>query len=265
MYVVRDWDDQRLNVGKRKKQAHGIIIHGTGSGGVVRGLDNGIDPNDAICEYYDNPDSHAPHAVCTWKEAEGINDIELLSDADIYVISPDEYRTWHAGLAKKWKRIYGGDRNWRCWVKVKRVVEEMDEPDDRYDSWDARWPQADSPLDIIPKGDPNQLYLGIEIVVPVELKRKGGYRRVPYTRRQHDVVAWWFVQNMYEHGWPQDEVKERSLGHGDEHPIARYAGWGEYDPGSPRYWDWDLYYECVAEHIAGNTPTEPYEGPGQHP
>ncbi len=265
--IVKDWSPLRTNIGKRKRPLYGFVIHATGSGIVTRALDRNQNPNLAVCDYYDEPDANAPHAVVSWLDGEPLRWVIPADgeNVDVWVISPDEYRAWHAGISKKWIRRYGEDGGWRCWIKTRDGIEEMPEPDDRYNSWGKRWPNANGPLELVPGNDPNQVCLGVEVVVPVAKTARGGWRRLPFSERQHDATAWWVAQKIAEHEMSHEDRESFCLGHGDLHPVARYAAWGEWDPGAPRYWNWTRFHERLKAYLIELIPPrEPQSGPGEH-
>ncbi len=266
-YTIEPYDDSPRDVKDRTGPVGYIVIHGTGSGITVKGLDKGRDPNVVAAEYYDTPGAHAPHYLVTWKPtavvSPGMKTFDDQPDVVQIAMSDDE-RMAHAGMKRSKTKIYG----FADWVHYYKKGSEWLEAEDalnRYDWWFERWPNK-SPAALIPGGD-NDKSIGIEILVPVKAKNRGGWARVPFTERQHEVTAWLCAWLFHKHDLPISFARRRILGHEDVNPIGRTARSGPYDPGCLKWWNWDLFFEFFwAQHEAlANAPyVEPAFGPGRH-
>lgn len=285
-YSIEPFDDSPRDVRDRKRDLAGFGLHSTGSTIVTRALDAGRDPNFYAAEHYDRPGKHGfPHDLVTWKPnglvgpsrnavfvGQNVPDVIQIADSDYDAV-------YHGNFGKDGKRVY--DLKFQEWLEY--VVRETDEgkkyvrkalhdviaaggqpheakPLPRYDWWSHRWPNFSSPMELYPGRNPNEVLLGIEMVVPVEWTGKR-WVRLAHTKRQHRVAAWFCALKAAEHKVVVAQYGTQVLGHEDWHPIARTAKRGPWDPGHGRYWDWGMFWEFYREFAE----QEPNEGPGRHP
>lgn len=271
IYRAEPWDDSpRTPRGTTKPE--GLCLHATGASIVVRALEKGRDPNAYAADYYDTPGHAFPHDLVTLK-SEDLPGLQVGGTIyvcpDVVSIAPWWVRSHAQGLGAAAVQIYQHD-DWDAYVRNREEgYLDAGEALDRYRWWRERWPQLWTPLHLFPGNDPNRALLSMEMVVPVEPKKRGGYRRLPFTPRQHDVAAWRAAQMVREFSWPVTELLRRIVGHEDVHPIARTARSGPWDPGAGRFWDWVRFFDCLGNYLQTargifDPPKEPDRGPGQH-
>lgn len=274
-YSIEPFDDSPRNVRDRKRDLAGFGLHSTGSTIVTRALDAGREPNFYAAEHYDRPGKHGfPHDLVTWKPnglvgpsrnavfvGQNVPDVIQIADSDYDAV-------YHGNFGAQGKRTYDlSDSQW-----MRYVIEEVDDKKKyvprtaqghklvRYEWWGHRWPNFSSPMELYPGRNPNQVLLGIEMVVPVEWTGKR-WVRLAHTERQHRVAAWFCYMKAHEHQVVIHIGGTQVLGHEDWHPIARTAKRGPWDPGHGRYWDWRMFWKFYREFAE----QEPNEGPGRHP
>lgn len=275
-YSIEPFDDSPRDVRDRKRNLAGFGLHSTGSTIVTRALDAGRDPNFFAAEHYDRPGRHGfPHDLVTWKPngLVGPNAVFVGKNIPdvIQIADSDDDAVYHGNFGAQGKRAYDvAGSGWKSFKIIevddqKIYSADFDEQDERilrlrYEWWSHRWPNFSSPMELYPGRNPNEVLLGIEMVVPVEWTGKR-WVRLAHTKRQHRVAAWFCALKAAEHKVVVAQYGTQVLGHEDWHPIARTAKRGPWDPGHGRYWDWGMFWEFYREFAE----QEPNEGPGRHP
>lgn len=262
-FSIAPWETLR-DVSDRTKPLFGVVIHATGSTAVVNAFRQGVDPNEYLAEHYSDGRSGFPHYMVTWLDQKRADPPEV---PDVIQIANETERAWHAGINAEARSIYRqGKKTWQRYVKAgdEGIIEADNLPLPRYDWWAERWPDVQSPLDLFPGGDPNNVTIGIEVVVPVVLKNAKRYKRVPFTDRQHRITAHLVANIFQRHLLPIDEARLRVFGHEDVHPLTRTVRAGPWDPGHGRYWDWEKFWDAFDAHADQKGYVQPDVGPAIH-
>ena len=272
---LHDWHDRRSGTTL-------FCIHTTGSTIVQQAIEAHRDPNLAVPEHYDDPHADGPNEVLCWdlyaehpwaSPARPAPDSwQIAQPMDAAPAQGTGARTiqlYKAGLPT-WTRYLWEDQDGD---KQKELVE-YPTARDRYKYWSERHPTLASPLDLLPSGvtNPNDVTYSFELVQPIA-RRGAGWTTVPFTPRQHDVAGWRVAERMLYFNVPysRQTAPRIVLGHGDFNPIARYAGYGEWDPGAAcapqwKHWDWALFFERLDYWAGCMVPSSPNpaSGPGEH-
>lgn len=264
VFRLEHWDDTPRDVRDRKKDLYGMIVHGTGSTVVERAMKQGHNPNHEAAEHYDKPKANFPNFLICWEaqnETEtgwtqmleygtdiSVADGEDMDDADVYGISrTDADQAWTSATGEVWNHIYRrGFAEWSRYIRGddKQPVD-TGEVLDRYAWWNEQWAHlGTNPADLIPGRNDNANTMSCEIVVPIQpverrKRRRPGWKRIPFTARQLDVMAWLWAGKFWVYGLPMDEVERRIVGHSDVNPIGR----SKYDPGRGKWFDWAVFFE----------------------
>lgn len=229
-----------------------FVVHTTGSTSVIKGfpgkpgMEAGRNPNFVLADHYDDQGADGPHELITWEGAEWkspdgrMTNLGLGGAPDSWQIADPADAAPHAGIGGQALQLYAaGLKTWTRWLYEdhdkdgdKELIE-YGSPRDRYKCWTQAWPGLQSPLDLLPAGvkNPNECSYAWELVQPVARTAKG-WRTLPFTARQVDVLAWRGATKMREFRVPYDPgtIRQIWVGHGDLHPLARYASYGEWDP-----------------------------------
>lgn len=243
-----------------------FVIHTCGSTAVIKGfprealpgLEAGHDPNLVLAAHYARPETDGPNELIAWEEVYGAFPAIVggLAGWDACAISKPEDAAPHAGIGARALSLYSaGLPTWTRWLYEDRDKDgskeliEYSATRARYEHWMARWPNLQSPLDLLPGGvrNPNECSYGWEIVQPVA-RVGNGWKTLPFTDRQHDVAAWRVAQVMLDVGFPFEKRRAAVVGHEDLNPLARFAPYGGWDPGAicePKWrrWRWDYFHE----------------------
>jgi len=253
-YLQKRWTTVRDG---RDRRAHTplLVFHTTGSGKVVEGLDKGRDPNLFLPDYYDEPGADGPHECITYEGFAALVPGADHADADAWVIREEEDFAPHAGIGMSAIELYRkGFDVWSkyTWDAKNKTLVPHSTTLERYQTWRKRFPNLQSPLDLLPKGvvNPNECSYSWEMIQPVAKKPGGGWKTVGFTPRMHDVAAWRAMERVSHYHLPRDleALHLQIVGHEDLHPIVRTDDWGPWDPGAgPRkLWDWDLFFARLA-------------------
>lgn len=233
-----------------------FLLHTTGSGIVTKALDAKKNPNLAIPDYYDTPGANGPHEVITCDLFEADPKGMLIPDAWRVRAEPDFAP--HAGIGPEaWDLYRKGFATWArySWDSANKVLIPHAAPLERYNEWRARFPDLESPIDLLPPGckNPNEVSLAWEMAQPVVKKVGGGWRTVAFTPRMHDVAAWRLADRAAHYAFPRDlnALRRKMIGHEDIHPIVRYDASGGWDVGAGKrgLWDWDLFFGRLAYYM----------------
>jgi hypothetical protein len=252
LYRVEPWERLR-DVKDRTKAAWGLCLHAAGSTITCNALDKGRDPNAFVAEFYARPNNQFPHDIVIWDHWNASPSVGIAAEFD--PVTPDvvqsahwQDRSWAQGLGRTAIQIYQR-ADWDQYVKhPEEGYIDTDERQARYEWWLEKHGFDKNPLDLYPGRDPNQVLLSMEMVVPVERKNRGGYRRARFTDRQHDVAAFRAAQMAHAFDWPLDEVRQRMLGHEDVHPVTRTSRKGPWDPGAGTWFDWESFFAKFSVH-----------------
>jgi N-acetyl-anhydromuramyl-L-alanine amidase AmpD len=220
----RDVDDRTLPV-------FGVAAHCTGSGIITKALSHGADCMEYTVAYYQRPDTYFPHYVIGF-------------DGLIAQVADEHERAQHIGLAGADRQAYRGG-GWKSRL-----------PKGLVQRWAARWPGHKSPSHLYPGQSPNNVYVGIELLVwqddcPGEPRAAG----LKYTNEQHDALAalaadiaarWEFPMGWQDSG--------RLACHEDISPLTRTSKGSGWDPGVMRvspWFDWDYFKQRVIVEFGG--------------
>ena len=206
----------------RRKDVLAVVIHTTGSGIVGKALKKDVDPLDYAAEYYARKNSYASHYLVGY-------------DGTVVGTVPENLVAYHAGVSKGRRSIYRqGRERWPRHVKKGRELVDTGKSQPRYDDWLERWPDLDSPLDLLPGRSVNAQTIGVDFLAPL-----------PGERHPQEQVMWVraLVMDLVERyklgtvsGSMVDELdipKEVVLRHADVDPLSRSSARGGWDP--PRY------------------------------
>ena len=181
--------------GSRTLPVYGLCVHTTGSGPARRARTTGRSAiNEAIAIYTNGPEG--PHYVIGY-------------EGDIHAICDEAHVAWHAGWLGQ------GRARWRTW------------PAPAW--WSSIWSRfnARNPADLLPPSanDPNQVYIGVELV--------GNENAGGFTGAQYDALARLIVDVFNRQRIPLVQPPNpRLLGHEDLEPISRSNRDGGWDPGA---------------------------------
>lgn len=283
-FTLEYWDDSPRNTKNRKKLLYGMVVHGTGSGIVVRAMDGGRNPNDVAANYYDKPQSNFPNYVVCWESSNsqltGWVDVlgrsarnmqigEESHQPDVFMISAsDADQAWTSATGEKWNGLYR--QGFGVWARYVRDADKnpvnTGAPLPKYDWWPEKWGHlSTNPADLIPGRNDNANTLSCELVVPIVPKTKRrGWKRIPFTSRQIDATAWLWAGKFHIYNLPIDEARRRIVGHEDVNPIGR----GQFDPGGGKWFDWNIFFTRFDHWIEvikknANAYFEPVTGPAR--
>ena len=215
----------------RARDLWGVCIHTTGSG-VWR---HGDDPLAAALRYYLQDGDAFPHYL-------------IGLQGEIMQIASETVRAWHAGI-KREPRIAYASGAWR--TQARRICERA------LAAWDETFQCGDhlSPLDLFLGTDPNDAYLGVELV-PL---RDGGYTAEAVASAVALVLDVWArhadelpvpLEGIPGDGWAAVRRQGHLVGHEDLQPLTRWSGAGGWDPGSLGRvpfapWDWRVFFAAL--------------------
>lgn len=192
--------------GRRAVPLYGITVHTTGSGILDQSPQKTAAGTMArAVQYY--KDTGGPTYVVGW-------------DGKIVAIIADELmRGAHAGIGEADVRAAYAQNTWRSRVSPAGVAR-----------WQALWPWAKSPADLIPNRDPNLIndaFLGIEMIPITDGNRTYAQPMFPgakFTREQHEAVRKLVHDIAGRHKFPTgwaNKGSPRLNGHSDLDPITR--------------------------------------------
>jgi len=224
----------------RTKPVRAVVIHTTGSGIVSKALKKNIDPLDYAAAYYARKTSYASHYLVGY-------------DGTIVGTVPENLVAYHAGVSKGRRSIYqqGRDR-WPRHVKKGKELVDTGKAQGRYGDWLERWPDLDSPLDLLPGRSVNGLTIGVDFLAPL-----------PGEKHPQTQVMWvralvMDIVQRYKLGAVAGSMIEEIdiprtvvLRHADVDPLARSTSRGGWDP--PRY----AFTALCAQLGIEAWPTEP--------
>lgn len=214
-----------------QREAHGFLIHTTGSGVLDKAHHTGKSPLEVALATY--AASQAGSNGYRWGGPHYVGD----HDGKLYQVAPDNVKTAHCGgRSEKFPngtRQHYIDGSWLTLLPVK-VAEQ----------WRKRWLSVRHPYALFPSRDPNTDYVGLELI-PIG-NGFGGEPMAPglrFTRAQHDAAIKLGVDLGVRHEWPAKWFSSgRLVGHEDVDPLNRSDTIGGWDPGFIRpapYFDFD--------------------------
>lgn len=213
----QDVDDRKSEV------PHGICLHTTGSGLPTTAAERHMDPLALAERIYTAKGANFPHYTIDWA-------------GTILQVADDRERARHAGIDKAERKAYSSGE----WVNAvsQRALK----------LWRQKWPDAESPLDLIPGGgSPNDAFLGIELVPLIGAELKANPNGTRFTEAQYDALAELLRVKELEYGLVLD-TGSNLVGHCDLEPLTRWSAGPRglpWDPGAlrpegDRHFEWDF-------------------------
>lgn len=195
---------------KRTTPIYGLTYHTTGSDPVLH--HGAKSPLQFTVDYYRS--KHGPTYVIDW-------------DGGLYATTPDEsIRTTNVWIKPAEAQAFV-DGSWTRQMSAKAL-----------EQWRRRWPNAQSPLDIRPKGvHQGESYIAVEMIpIRVGSKYYGGqkaaYPGAYFTKAQHETAAALAIDVAKRYKFPAGwERTSRLVGHEDLNPLRRHTSTGMWDPG----------------------------------
>lgn len=220
----------------RSSPVYGVAVHCTGSGIVTKALKKARDPFEYAVEYYGSA-KFAPYFAhyCIGFNGEIAQVADEHENAQHVGFPPSERAAFLDGT---WADLLPG-------LPGRQVVKR----------WRQRWPSVKSPAHLFPGSSPNQVYVGVELLVwqagcagmPID---SGGL----YTLAQYRALAdlahdigrrWEFPAGWYRTG--------RLCTHEDLNPLQRSAQGQCWDPGVMRdrpWFNWDRLASALGQREA---------------
>ena len=212
----------------RQSALYGVAVHCTGSGIAHAALAAGRGTADEVMAVYGNPANYCPAYV-----------VDL--DGAILQIADESGHANHVGFD-------AGDRQtflsgaWEDRLSADFVAR-----------WKARWPVFRSPAHLFPGTSPNDVYLGVELVVwlpgcPGEPPAPGEN----HTAAQYAALGALCADVAHRKWLPDDWAKPgspRLVTHEDLNPLERTNSGGGWDPGVLRAgptFDWGKLLTALA-------------------
>jgi hypothetical protein len=199
----------------------GTVVHTTGSGIVVKALKRGDDPLDYAEAYYARASSYASNYLAGHD----------FGRADVIVGTvPENLVAYHTSLPRtslRWNTYKRGRGVWpRFTIATKadgtKYMKDHGKLLSRYADWLERWPDLDSPLDLIsaPGTSINRQFLGVDMLAPEPGEQ--------HTELQVRWVASLIGEIHERHGLPV--TRRTVLRHADLDPFSRTSKRGGWDP-----------------------------------
>lgn len=213
----------------RARKPWGYLIHTTGGGVTAKARKTGRKPIEVALEVYIASQNGSNGYF--WGGPTYVCDL----DGTLYQIAPDEAKTAHAGGPHRMSYLSG------AWPLAKSSAGKILSAT-AVTAWRSAWPTFKSPYHLFPSTDPNEDYIGIEMI-PIG-DGFGGPPMAPglrFSKAQHDACAALGADLGKRHQWPSGwQNANRLVGHEDVDPIERSDQYGGWDPGqnrSARYFD----------------------------
>lgn len=194
---------------KRHHPIVGHIIHTTGDTDL-----------DKIIDWYQNGSSGiGPHYMISY-------------DGTIYKFVDESECAYHAGYGGEGDdsqvKLYSQGKN--VWLnRINKEPWTLPEAFDGYTTWQTRWPNLSSPLELVVDGHPNDTSIGIELQEPIH------HLPDKFFDAQYDSLVELLKDSAARNGLLLD--RQHILGHYDVNPIARSGKDGDRDPGEAFKWD----------------------------
>lgn len=215
LHTLRDVQD-------RTEPVYGVAVHCTGGGIVDKALSKNADPLEYAVQYYLRPDSFFAHYVIGF-------------DGTLAQIADEHERASHIGFPADDRAAYLTGA-WSSRLPLSYVA-----------AWRARWPGLKSPAHLFPGPSPNNVYVGVELLVwrpgcsPTP-RGAGKYTDAQYTALAdlcRDVAKRW--------GFPLQQAG-RVVCHEDINPLERTSNGQGWDPGVVRtqpHFDWPFFVKLL--------------------
>lgn len=213
------------NVEDRTAPVYGVAVHCTGSGIVTKALGKNTDPLIYAVEYYTRPDSYFAHYVVGF-------------DGTLAQIADEHEKALHVGFLANEREAFLSGR-WTNQLPQSFIM-----------AWKKRWPNAKSPAHLFPGPSPNNVFVGVELLVWQEgCTNKPLRPGLKYTAAQHETLAalcvdvakrWQLPANWY--------MTSRLACHEDLNPLNRTANGQGWDPGVIRlqpHFDWVYFLDRI--------------------
>lgn len=138
---------------------------------------------------------------------------------------------WHCGFQGDGPDNEGElyEKGWEVWSRrIDKSPWKVEDPYPGYETWRKRWPDFQSPIELVSGRYPNFVSIGIEVREPE--------RRQPakFFDAQYEALAELLKFNAANHQLILD--RDHVLGHYDVNPIARCGPEGDRDPGEAFDW-----------------------------
>jgi len=207
---------------ERGKKVHAVIIHTTGSGIVGKALKKDLDPLDYAASYYARKNSYASHYLVGY-------------DGTVVGTVPENLVAYHAGVSKGRRSIYQQGRGrWPRHVKRGKDIVDTGKHQARYDDWLERWPDLDSPVDLLPGRGVNSQTIGVDFLAPLPGEKHPKTQIMWVRALVMDIVDRYNLGTVSGSLVEELEIpKAAVLRHADVDPLARSTARGGWDP--PRY------------------------------
>lgn len=204
----------------RMRAVAAVIVHTTGGGIVTKALKAGKDPLQYAADYYARPNAYASgYLVGPFANEE----YDAAGDDTIVGTVPDNLVAYHAGVSKARLALYRvGYDIWARHILQGGNLVDTGRVQARYGDWRARWPGADSPLDLLPgfERGVNAITLSADLLAP-----EPGHAHA-------DLQCRWMASLVGEllerHGLSPS--KGTVLRHSDVDPLTRSSPRGGWDP-----------------------------------
>lgn len=208
---------------RTKERAFGLVVH-TSGGGVPAMADR-------FARSGKDPSRDTPEEVAIWVYSATwsyFTHYLVVPSGKLYQVCDDRLRAPHCGFTQAGHRAACLDGSWRSKCAPAGVK-----------LWDARWSPRKSPVHLYPSANPNDDYLGVELVPMLRPDKDGGR----FTAAQYRTLGALVKDVSSRHGF--EPKGNRLVGHEDLNPFSGEGGrWdkgGGWDPGALRvkpYFDW---------------------------
>ena len=203
---------KRTNLPKRTLDVVAVVVHTTGSGIVAKALKKSLDPQEYAAKYYAGKRSFSSHYLVGH---------DFSRDDAIIGTVPENLVSYHSGMNKHRRAIYKkGKSVWPRYKKVDGAFVDGGKHLPHYEDWLDRWPNLDSPNDLIPGTSINYRTIGVDFLAPEPGEK--------HSELQTRWVAS-LISDILERTGLKIERKT-VLRHSDVDPLTRSTRRGGWDP-----------------------------------